>query len=776
MNTIENFRSQLLQARLPYADPIIADGKLHRFRATGDRNNNSWYILHVGPPAAGAFGCWKRGIKETWHEKRRESVSDVEWKSIRARWQEAERERETVESKMRDRARKTAAWILPRSKPVDSHSYFKSKGVKVFGDVREYRGAVVLPLRDADAQLHSLQFVHADGFKKFLTGGRMTECFFTLADKPDGPLVLCEGYATGASIHEATGFAVVCGMNCGNLLAVARVLRAKWPQREIVLAADDDKWTDGNPGLTKATAAAHTAHAKLARPQFADVSGEPSDFNDLHRLEGLNTVKQQIENAQAPIETDAETFARLATLSPVQYDRCRESEAKRVSIRVGTLDEEVAKLRLRQNESQPQSGAVEFTEVEPWKEAVNGVELLDEIEKVQRRFIVAEDAVFTTCSLFALHTFAYDLGDVSPILFITGPTKRCGKSREASVLKRIVNRPLFVSSASAAGIYRTIELYHPTLMIDEVDAFLKGDEQLRGLINSGHTRDAARHLGCVPSGDGYEPRWWSTWTPKIFSGIGRLADTIEDRAFIVAMRRRRKGEKVERLRDRISFEDLRRKCATFVADNAEAIRNADPQIPSALNDRAADNWTPLFALADLAGGDWPEKARAAAIALSGSSESEVLGTAAQLLADVQQIFADAKVDKISSQTLCERLVEIEGRPWAEFGKNQKPISKNQLANVLREFNIHPHGVRIGADTPRGYELADFADAFSRYLPDKAIPQCNIATAPATVEQKSLFESATPTTCCSLENADKPNAEAVCGSVALQNAPLFEEVV
>ena len=150
--------------------------------------------------------------------------------------------------------------------------------------MREYRGALVLPLRDVNGELHSLQFIGADGAKRFLRGGRIAGCFFTLADKPESPLVICEGYATGASIHEATGYAVVCAMNCGNLLAVSKALREKYPAREIIICADNDQFTDGNPGVTKATEAAKTIHAKLAAPQFADASTKPTDFNDMPQL------------------------------------------------------------------------------------------------------------------------------------------------------------------------------------------------------------------------------------------------------------------------------------------------------------------------------------------------------------------------------------------------------------------------------------------------------------------------------------------------------------
>lgn len=351
---------------------------------------------------------------------------------------------------------------------------------------------------------------------------------------------------------------------------------------------------------------------------------------------------------------------RLAALSRVEYDRCRGSEAERLNIRLTTLDDEVEARRPQKNS--PTGSPMEFTDLEPWSQPVDGAALLAEICALLRRYVVASAAGFVASALFVLHTYAFDLGDISPMLFITGPTKRCGKSRLLSLLARLVHRALAASSASAAGIYRTIELHRPTLLIDEVDSFLKGDEQLRGLINSGHTRDAAFHLGCVAKGDDFEPRRSSTWTPKVLSGTGRLADTLEDRAIILHMRRRRKDEAAERLRHGTRFDDLRRKCARFIADNEASIRTANPNIPDALNDRATDNWTPLLALADLAGGEWPAKARQAALELSGSDGTETLGTNAQLLADIERTFSDAGIDRLASKELCERLADIEGRP------------------------------------------------------------------------------------------------------------------
>lgn len=300
MNAIENFLAELRANGLNNDGPIVADGKVHRIKADGDRAKNSWYIFHPATgttPAIGVFGCWKRDFRKTWCEKRRERLTEDQWRVIRKAWKLADNERNRSEAERHSAARETAERILNASKPATTHIYLELKGVKVFGDVREYHDALVLPLRDIDGELHSLQFIGVDGVKKFLSGGRCAGCFFTLVDKPDGALVIAEGFATAASIAEVTGLASVAAMNAGNLLTVSKALREKFPSREIIIAADNDAWTDGNPGLAKATEAAKAIRAKLAVPHFINTEAKPTDFNDLHKTEGIHTVKTLIESA-----------------------------------------------------------------------------------------------------------------------------------------------------------------------------------------------------------------------------------------------------------------------------------------------------------------------------------------------------------------------------------------------------------------------------------------------------------------------------------------------
>ena len=432
---------------------------------------------------------------------------------------------------------------------------------------------------------------------------------------------------------------------------------------------------------------------------------------------------------------------------------------------------EIAKRTKSETTDAVQGSTFSFSALEPWPEPVNGAELLNEIAATVKRFVVAPSWAVIAAALFVVHTYAFDLGEISPILFITGPTKRCGKSKLLATLLRLVSRPFAAASATPAGIYRMIELHQPTLCIDEADTFMRHNEQLRGLINSGHTRDAAFHLCC--SGSAAEPRRWSTWTPKIFSGIGKLADTIEDRSIIIRMVRRRVDEHTERLLHGTQFDDIRRKILRFVADQEEAIRNGNPVLPEGLNDRAADNWKPLLILADLAGGEWPAMAWQAALELSGGDDGESLGLNEQLLADIRDVFAAAGMDKLTSKDMVERLAQIEGRPWAEYGKHHRPISPNQVAKLLGGFGVSPRTIRFGETTAKGYHEAAFSDAFSRYLPEGGLPNGHNVTSRGNIEESRDFQKVTANPCDILGIGVLANGNAGCDVVTDQKQ-LVEE--
>jgi putative DNA primase/helicase len=199
------------------------------------------------------------------------------------------------------------------------------------------------------------------------------------------------------------------------------------------------------------------------------------------------------------------------------------------------------------------------------------------------------------------------------------------------------------------------------------------------------------------------------------AGIGKIADTMEDRSIAIRMRRKAPGEHVKRFRAQkavAELEILRRSMMRFATDNAEIIKNSDPAVPEQLHDRAQDNWRPLLAIAEVAGGEWPELARAAALQITGVSHSDE-SVKVVLLKDIQSIFEKRETERITSEDLCSNLHEMEERPWPDW-RNGNPITPPQVAKLLKPFGIQPKQLWVAGSNVRGYRFEDFRDSLSRY--------------------------------------------------------------
>jgi putative DNA primase/helicase len=277
-----------------------------------------------------------------------------------------------------------------------------------------------------------------------------------------------------------------------------------------------------------------------------------------------------------------------------------------------------------------------------------------------------------------------------------------------------------------AVLFRVVEAHRPTVLADECDAWLRHNEELRGMLNAGHRR-GGQALRC--EGETNEVRAFNVFAPVVLCGIGTLPGTLHDRSIVIPLERAKSGELSKRFDSRRveSEKELCRKLARFIADNITQLETSDPKLPDGAFNRLADNWRPLFAIAEIADGDWPKRAAAAFMKLTSRQDVDAQGIGTTLLADIQQIFKKAGVDRLPSATLCDSLAEIEGREWAEWGRARKPISTHQLAKLLRRFQVFPDTIRVGDETPRGYLLADFTEAFARYLPESPSPDCNGAT-------------------------------------------------
>jgi putative DNA primase/helicase len=254
----------------PVKADIVLDGRIHRFRVNGDKagSQNGWYVGHLIPAPAGAFGSWKTGEHYVWHDHQsRKALTPAELDEQRRQVEAWQRQRAKEKLLVREEARSKAVRLWGMAKPAEAaHPYLARKGVKGWG-IRQLRESLVIPVRDACGRLHSLQFIGPDGAKKFLSGGRIQACYCAIG-KPADTLLLAEGYATAATLYASTGHATACAFNAGNLVHVARALRAKFPSLRIIVCADNDTQTVGNPGLTKAWEAARAVGGCVAAPTF----------------------------------------------------------------------------------------------------------------------------------------------------------------------------------------------------------------------------------------------------------------------------------------------------------------------------------------------------------------------------------------------------------------------------------------------------------------------------------------------------------------------------
>jgi putative DNA primase/helicase len=363
-----------------------------------------------------------------------------------------------------------------------------------------------------------------------------------------------------------------------------------------------------------------------------------------------------------------------------------------------------------------QGTAVLFDTPDPWEHSVVGSELLSDLVETVQRFAAIRDAEATAVSLWIVHTYALPACEITPRLAITSPTKRCGKTTLRNVVAALAHRPLSASNASAAAVFRAIEAYRPTLLLDEADTFIGGKDELRGILNAGHSRFDAHVLRC--DGDDHEPRVFDVFAPVAVVMIGALPDTLADRSIEVAMERKGKGVTVERWRaDRqAAFIPLRRRCVRWVNDHADVMRELDPSVPPSLGDREADNWRALLAVADAVGEGWPERARAAALSLSGHADKEDADRRTQVLDDIRTVFDTQSKQRIRSAELVAALVEMEERQYGEW-RNGDALTKNGLARTLKPFRIRPKQIRFAGSeqTQRGYERDMFVEAWSRYV-------------------------------------------------------------
>jgi putative DNA primase/helicase len=413
--------------------------------------------------------------------------------------------------------------------------------------------------------------------------------------------------------------------------------------------------------------------------------------------------------------TDFDTIHQLAALSPLEYDRRREAEAKQLGCKVATLDKLVDAKRPKSNDGALQGVEVALQDVDPWPEAVNGASVLNEVAKAVSEYLVLPEGTAEAIALWCAHAHAFEAFIHTPRLNFYAPEMGCGKTTGLDVVATLTPRALRTENITAPILFRLVEAQRPTLLLDEADKILHQADELCGLLNAGHKRGAMA-LRC--EGENNVVRGFRAFAPAAIAGIGALPGTLTDRSIMVRLVRAKPDEIQVRFDPRRTEREaeLNRKLARWASENFDQLKKCDPQLPQTAFNRVADNWRPLFAVAEVAGGDWPERAHNAFNKLTSTDRMDGQSIRVMLLADIKAVFTEKDTDGLPSGELAEALAEIEGRPWAEWGRMQKPITANQLARQLSHFCISPDRLRINEQQFRGYKLEDFREAFDRYIP------------------------------------------------------------
>jgi putative DNA primase/helicase len=347
--------------------------------------------------------------------------------------------------------------------------------------------------------------------------------------------------------------------------------------------------------------------------------------------------------------------------------------------------------------------------VEPWPEPVDTKELLTSVTAQYRRYVVVRDEEGVAVGLWSVFAWVHDIATHSPVLTFRAPLPNTGKSTSCGVLMFLTPRAYAGGELTGPSLFRFVDRIHPTLIIDDADKLFKRKPDLAHIVNLSWTRNFK-----IPRTVNHIPVWFDPFCPKIIAGKKLvLEDTTESRTINIRLKRKLPDERVEDFsyEDDETFYTLRRKLARWAADNRKALKSARPIQPVGFDNRLANNWRILFAIADMAGGAYPKLARAAAIKLSAQSELE---ESVRVLSALREIFFTVHAGMTSAE-IVRRLNADPTQEWCAF-RDRGPLTQRQLAVLLQEFEIHP--VLLGRERLSGYKPEQFTDAFKRYLPPK----------------------------------------------------------
>ena len=408
---------------------------------------------------------------------------------------------------------------------------------------------------------------------------------------------------------------------------------------------------------------------------------------------------------------EPENLAQIIDLrreSRADYERLRDQLKQHTDVRVSELDKAT-----KVPDATVENDSSTFLDPpDPWPYPVDGGALLDGIAKIFKDHMVLPKGAEDMLALWVLHAHAHESARISPILAVTSPTPECGKTTLLMLLGGLVPKPLPTSNITPAALFRAVEKWQPTLLIDEADTFLPTNNDLRGIIDSGHNKAQAFVVRTV--GENHEPKQFATWAPKAIALIGKLPVTLSSRAIHIKLRRMAAGDSIEPARaDRLDhLKPFCQKAARWAIDHNPILRDAEPKLPVSLGGRTADNWRHMIAIADAVDGDWPDRARSAALIANADVNTKT--NSILLLEDIRDLFEYRKAQRLLSAEIAEALAAKEDRPWPEW-KAGKAMTPRQIAKLLEPFGIGPETIRTNENRGKGYFKNKFKDAFSRYL-------------------------------------------------------------
>lgn len=360
---------------------------------------------------------------------------------------------------------------------------------------------------------------------------------------------------------------------------------------------------------------------------------------------------------------------------------------------------------------------------------IDGAALLTEVEAFHRRFnVFPHEAAYIAVTLWDAHAHLLDCFDSTPRLAFLSPEPGSGKSRALEVVETLVPQPMTAVNASAAALFRSVSNPNgrPTILFDEIDTIFgpkAGDnEELRGFLNAGHRRTGVTYR-CIGDGGNQTVQAFPSYCAVAVAGLGNLPDTIMTRSVIIRMRRRARNETVESFRARLHEAEghkLRDRLAQWTEQTRDSVMGAWPEMPESVTDRPADVWEPLLAIADAAGGHWPDRAREACVSLVTASKANDKGSlGVRLLTDLRD-HVMVGIDRLPTVAILDRLNALDDAPWADL--HGKPLDNRRLSKMLAEYMtadnepIASRNIKAAGSVLKGYYAADLWDAWARYCP------------------------------------------------------------